>query len=240
MRTILVNRLGDFFLFLGFSFFVFGFGVVCVRAFFFRFLLFFLLASFTKSAQFPFSGWLPKAMRAPTPARSLVHRSTLVTAGLFLIFNFKLIILQSFFGVLFIFFGLFTMVISNLLALYEKDVKKVVALSTMSQIGFCVFSFGLSFFFLTYFHVMSHAFFKRCLFMQLGFMIYYFFGQQDMRGYSFYYEVLLVVQFQFICCLLSLCGMFFIGGMLRKDFVVEIVFLSGGGFFYFLFFLLVV
>jgi NADH-ubiquinone oxidoreductase chain 5 len=148
--------------------------------------MFFLFASFTKRAQFPFSGWLPKAIRAPTPVRSLVHRSTLVTAGVFLIIGFVILNDVSFFRNIFLSFGLLTMCFSNLLALFEKDIKKVIALRTLSQIGFCVFSLGLGFLFLTYFHILRHAFFKSCLFMQVGFIIYFFFGQQDVRGYSFY------------------------------------------------------
>ena len=239
IRTILVNRLGDFFIFLGFSvrFFVRGFLIYGFLGFFF--LIFFVVASFTKSAQFPFSGWLPKAMRAPTPVSSLVHRRTLVTAGLFLIFGFSFLRNILILSYILLMFGLFTILFSNFLAVYEKDVKKVVALRTMSQIGFCMFSLGLCFYFLTYFHVTRHAFFKSCLFMQVGFMIYRFFGQQDVRGYSQYCWRLGLVQFQFLCCLVSLCGIFFLGGLLSKDFIIEYVFISGGGLIFFFLFILI-
>jgi len=179
-------------------------------------------------------------MSAPTPVSSLVHSSTLVTAGLFLIFSFVFFSSFYFFGIVFLLFGLLTMLFSNILAVYEKDVKKVVALSTLSQIGFCVFSLGLGFLFLTYFHVLRHAFFKSCLFMQVGFIIYYFFGQQDVRGYLQFCWGFFFVQFQLLCCLLRLCGIFFLGGLLSKDYVIEQVFLTSYGWFFFVFFISVV
>jgi NADH:ubiquinone oxidoreductase subunit 5 (subunit L)/multisubunit Na+/H+ antiporter MnhA subunit len=118
--------------------------------------------------------------------RSLVHRSTLVTAGLFLIFGFRYICILKRLNQILLGFGLVTMVLSRILGIYEKDVKKVVALRTMSQIGFCVFTLSLRFSFLTYLHLLSHAFFKSCLFIQVGFIIYWFFSQQDVRGYMLY------------------------------------------------------
>jgi NADH-quinone oxidoreductase subunit L len=126
---------------------------------------------------------LPKAIRAPTPVSSLVHRRTLVTAGLFLVYSFSFIVGFILFSKLIICFGIITIFFSNILAVYEKDLKKMVALRTISQVGFCIFSLCLGFVFLMYFHVLRHAFFKRCLFIQVGVIIYKFFGQQDIRGY---------------------------------------------------------
>jgi NADH:ubiquinone oxidoreductase subunit 5 (subunit L)/multisubunit Na+/H+ antiporter MnhA subunit len=160
---------------------------------------------------------------------SLVHRRTLVTAGLFLVFVFGHMVNVILLRRIFLVFGGVTVFFSNILAIFEKDIKKVVALRTMSQIGFCVFSLGLGFIFLTYFHVLRHAFFKSCLFIQVGCMIYFFFSQQDIRGYVFYSGGVLFVQFQFVCCLIRLCGIFFLWGLLRKDFIVEVLFIFRSG-----------
>jgi NADH:ubiquinone oxidoreductase subunit 5 (subunit L)/multisubunit Na+/H+ antiporter MnhA subunit len=163
---------------------------------------------------------LPKAIRAPTPVRSLVHSRTLVTAGLFLLYFFRFLLMSSYL-VLFIFLLSFvTILFSNVLTLYEKDLKKIVALRTLSQIGFCMFTLCFNFTFLCYFHMLSHALFKSCLFIQLGYLIYFFFGQQDMRGYSFSYGTYSFLCFQFLCCLFNLCGLFFCGGILSKDYVI--------------------
>jgi NADH-ubiquinone oxidoreductase chain 5 len=240
MNTVLTNRLGDFFLLVRFSFYLFSTGIIDFGVFFFWFSVFIVFASFTKSAQFPFSGWLPKAMSAPTPVSSLVHRSTLVTAGLFLVFCFTCLMIRSLFLYSVFLTSFFTLTFSNVLATYERDLKKVIALSTLSQIGFCIFILVFSFVFLCFFHMISHALFKRCLFIQLGYFIYFFFGQQDIRSYLFSLVAYNFICFQFLCCLFGLCGIFFCGGMLRKDYVIELVFFFDVGFVFFLGFLLVV
>jgi len=203
----------------------------------FLFILFLLLASFTKRAMFPFSGWLPKAMRAPTPVSSLVHRSTLVTAGLVLLFNFLLLLLNIKNLFLLLVIGLFTIIISRVLSLYERDFKKIVALRTLSQMGFCFFSFGLRFIFLCYMHILSHSLFKRCLFIQVGVIIYYFYGQQDFRFFLLLNKILLFSQFQMLCCLFCLCGLFFSRGFFRKDLIMEFFICDN---MFFIFFIIVV
>ncbi len=184
------------------------------------------MTSFTKSAQFPFSGWLPKAIRAPTPVRSLVHSRTLVTAGLFLLINFRFSFKISLGLCFLIFFGLFTIRISRVLAIYEKDFKKIVALSTLSQIGFCIFTLGLGYTFLTLFHLIRHALFKSCLFMLVGFRIYSFWGQQDIRRYTRFKKLRAFIHFQLLICLFCLCGLFFTRGLVRKDFILEFFFIQ--------------
>src|SRR3954454_20021108 len=116
-------------------------------------------------------------MSAPTPVRALVHRSTLVTAGLIIIFNFFILSGIPFNLFLLIIIGGITIFFSRIISLLEKDLKKVVALRTISQIGFCILAIGFNLFFLSFFHILSHAFFKSCLFIQVGFIIFYFFGQ---------------------------------------------------------------
>lgn len=185
MNTVLTNRLGDFFLFVFFSlcffssFYFFSFSYVCCYS-----SLFLVLAAFTKSAQYPFSGWLPKAMSAPTPVSSLVHRSTLVTAGLVLLINYSVLTINVFISSLILLVGIFTMFFSSVSALYEDDLKKVVALSTLSQMGFSMVTFGLGLNFVCLLHLLSHALFKSCLFIQVGYIIHCSFGQQDGRSYN--------------------------------------------------------
>lgn len=112
--------------------------------------------------------------------RALVHRRTLVTAGLFILFIFFEIFVYFFFVVVFL-VGLVRVFFSSVVGVLEKDIKKIVALRTLSQISLCFLSFSLGFYFLGFFHLLRHAFFKSFLFIQMGFVIGFFLGQQDLR-----------------------------------------------------------
>ena len=238
INVALTNRLGDFFLFFLFSFFFCSSSVL-----FFSFFhlwwgfLFIYLVGFTKRAQFPFRRWLPKAIRAPTPVRALVHSRTLVTAGIVLMLNFCGVLFKSELSFFLSFFGLFTMFFSRLSAIIEQDIKKIVALSTLSQMGFACFVLGLCLNFFCVFHLLRHALFKSCLFIQVGFFLYSSFGTQDGRGLSFLHDISFFVQFQLLLTLFCLCGLLFTGGLVSKDFLLEFLFsLSFPLFFFFFFF----
>nr|YP_004927923.1 NADH dehydrogenase subunit 5 [Cucullanus robustus]ACV96759.1 NADH dehydrogenase subunit 5 [Cucullanus robustus] len=232
MNTALTNRLGDYFLFVFFSFaFLSGCYFLSLSFFICLGSVFLLLASFTKSAQFPFSSWLPKAMSAPTPVSSLVHSSTLVTAGMVLLFNFDSLVLSKEISFLVFFIGLFTMFFSSVAALVEEDLKKVVALSTLSQMGFSMLSLGLGLVFVSLLHLLSHALFKSCLFMQVGYLIHCSFGQQDGRGYSNMGSFSSLIQLQILVTLFCLCGLFFSSGAVSKDYILMFFFSN----FFFLF-----
>lgn len=230
MNTVLTNRVGDYFLFLFFRFFLFG------RNFFY-FLIFggvvlgalLLGAGFTKRAQFPFRGWLPKAISAPTPVRALVHRRTLVTAGLILMINFRVLVLNYWLSIMIFVGGLLTMFFSSLSAVTEVDIKKVVALSTLSQMGFAAMTLGSGYYFVSFVHLLSHAIFKSCLFIQVGIFIHRFFRQQDRRGYSGLGESLFYVQFQILVTLFCLCGLIFTRGAVTKDVILYGVLSVGNG-----------
>jgi len=183
-----------------------------------------ILTAFTKRAQFPFRGWLPKAIRAPTPVRSLVHRRTLVTAGLILIINFNEIILNKDLINFILLGGIFTIFFSRITALVEEDIKKVVALSTLSQIGFSMLTVGLGLRFISFTHLVSHALFKSCLFIQIGYLIHCSFGQQDGRSYSNLGGVPSFIQVQLLVTLFCLCGLIFSRGAVSKDFILELFF----------------
>lgn len=185
-----------------------------------------LIASFTKSAQFPFSRWLPKAISAPTPVSSLVHRRTLVTAGLILLINFSNLLLNNLVLIIIMLIGVFTIFFSRITALVEEDIKKVVALRTLSQIGFSMLTLGLGLSFVSFIHLVSHALFKRCLFMQVGYLIHCNYGQQDGRGYGYNGVFPMFMQVQLLVTLFCLCGLFFSSGIVRKDIILELFFLN--------------
>nr|UXK95541.1 NADH dehydrogenase subunit 5 [Macropostrongyloides baylisi] len=227
MNTALTNRIGDFFIFTFFSsvifygYYFYSFEMVCSAA-----VILLLLTSFTKSAQFPFSSWLPKAMSAPTPVSSLVHSSTLVTAGLILLMNFSKLMLNGSVMMILLLIGLFTMFFSSMAALVEEDMKKVVALSTLSQMGFSMTTLGLGISFISFIHLVSHALFKSCLFMQIGYIIHCNYGQQDGRGYGNNGNLPLFMQLQLLITLFCLCGLVFSSGMVSKDMILEMFFLN--------------
>lgn len=222
INTVLTNRLGDFFLFVFFSFsFFLSYNFFSYQFFLWSSLFFLLITSFTKRAQFPFRGWLPKAMSAPTPVSSLVHRSTLVTAGLLLLFNFSYFLINRFLLVIIFFVRLFTTLFSSLTAVVEEDIKKVVALSTLSQIGFSILTLSLGYYLISLVHLLSHALFKSCLFIQIGYLIHCSFGQQDGRFYSNLCFTPLIIQLQIILTLFCLCGIFFFSGLVSKDLILE-------------------
>lgn len=212
LSTLFTGRLGDFFLLLRLCSFSFRPSSLFLTSPLLL-QLFLALSASTKCALGPFMGWLPRAMRAPTPVSALVHRSTLVTAGLFLLYLFSTLRGSSL--VLLFFLSFFSLFSSGCLALFEEDFKKLVALSTLSQIAFCSLSVSLGALSSSYLHLLGHAFIKSCLFIQVGSLIYSGRGQQDSRvgplGCSFLGRSLLLLS------LLSLCGLLFSSASSSKE-----------------------
>jgi len=138
-----------------------------------------LVVSSTKRAQWPFINWLPAAMAAPTPVRALVHRSTLVTAGVWLIVRFSqsIVLIRT----IWLLLGITTLLVASLTALTEKDAKKVVALSTLRQLGIMFISLRLGNSMICLFHILIHALAKANLFIVVGELLHKSFAQQDMR-----------------------------------------------------------
>lgn len=165
-------------------------------------------------------------MSAPTPVSSLVHSRTLVTAGLILLINFDLIINNFIIMFFLLVVGLFTMFFSSVMALIEEDIKKVVALRTLSQMGFMMFTLGIGLHFISLLHLLRHALFKSCLFIQIGYLIHRNFRQQDGRFYGNNGRLLMFVQLQIIVTLFCLCGLFFTRGIVRKDLILELFFFN--------------
>jgi NADH:ubiquinone oxidoreductase subunit 5 (subunit L)/multisubunit Na+/H+ antiporter MnhA subunit len=122
---------------------------------------------------------LPKAIRAPTPTSALVHRSTLVTAGLVLLITYRELIISKYILVFITFSGFITILLGSLMALSEKSVKKLVAYRTLSQIGLGIMVYGLGQFYIGYYNLISHGFAKRLLFIQVGYLIHVGSNQQN-------------------------------------------------------------
>nr|AYW52357.1 NADH dehydrogenase subunit 5 [Erotylinae sp. 2 ACP-2013] len=184
--------------------------------------LFIILAAITKSAQIPFSSWLPAAMAAPTPVSSLVHSSTLVTAGVYLLIRFNFL-LEGYMIYVLLLLSMLTMFMSGLGANYEFDLKKVIALSTLSQLGLMMSIFCLGEFKLAFFHLLTHALFKALLFMCAGNIIHSMGNCQDIR-----YMGGLIYSMPLTCSLFSisnfsLCGLPFLSGFYSKDLIVEVM-----------------
>nr|ABL09061.1 NADH dehydrogenase subunit 5 [Odontoglaja guamensis] len=184
--TLMTNRLGDALLVVSMLLFTMThqYSIFSLTNYFSDIGLIFLmaLAASTKSAQYPFSSWLPAAMAAPTPVSALVHSSTLVTAGIFLMIRMgNSITLETQTKTLFLFMGAVTCLLGGWAASYENDLKKIIALSTLSQLGVMVFSLGLGLTNLALFHLYTHALFKALLFLAAGNILMSTYGTQDIR-----------------------------------------------------------
>nr|YP_010692964.1 NADH dehydrogenase subunit 5 [Anastrepha striata]WCB98080.1 NADH dehydrogenase subunit 5 [Anastrepha striata] len=185
-----------------------------------------MLAAMTKSAQIPFSSWLPAAMAAPTPVSALVHSSTLVTAGIYLLIRFNILLCDSWMGQGLLLLSGLTMFMAGLGANFEFDLKKIIALSTLSQLGLMMSILSMGFYKLAFFHLLSHALFKALLFMCAGAIIHNMNNSQDIRlmgGLGIYMPL---TSGCFNVANLALCGMPFLAGFYSKDLILEIVSLS--------------
>nr|DAZ91342.1 TPA_asm: ND5 [Gammarus chevreuxi] len=185
-----------------------------------------ILAGMTKSAQLPFSAWLPAAMAAPTPVSALVHSSTLVTAGVYLLIRFSPVIEESGLSKVLLVVSVMTMVMAGVGAMFESDMKKVVALSTLSQLGLMMMTLSVGMKELAFFHLISHAMFKSTLFMCAGFMIHSVGGSQDSRVMSGFAVSSPVLGVMLSGTNLALCGFPFLAGFYSKDALLEHMFMS--------------
>nr|YP_010620948.1 NADH dehydrogenase subunit 5 [Catara rugosicollis]WAX39292.1 NADH dehydrogenase subunit 5 [Catara rugosicollis] len=195
-----------------------------------------VLAAMTKSAQIPFSSWLPAAMAAPTPVSALVHSSTLVTAGVFLLIRFSVVFSDWLNMILLLVSGL-TMFMAGLGANFEYDLKKIIALSTLSQLGLMMSILSMGFSVLAFFHLLTHALFKALLFMCAGMLIHVMKDSQDIR-YMGNLSFQMPLTSSCLCISnFALCGMPFLAGFYSKDLILEVVSLSYMNMFgFFLFF----
>lgn len=175
-------------------------------------------------------------MEAPTPVSSLVHRRTLVTGGYFLLvfFNNERF---GFFVFFLLFFSLISIFISSFLSILELDIKQLVAWSTMSQVSLVFLFFGRGYYFFSFLHLLSHAFFKSLLFLQVGFLIVFNSGDQDYRKLKGFFNYNYVV-ISFFVSVFSLISLFFLGGIISKDIFLDFFF-EGNSLFLLGFFILI-
>nr|AND96701.1 NADH deshydrogenase subunit 5 [Onthophagus pullus] len=229
MITALSNRIGDVFLLLsiawmlnygGFNYYFYVDYMKMDEIFIIG--LFIMIAAMTKSAQIPFSSWLPAAMAAPTPVSSLVHSSTLVTAGVYLLIRFNLSLNYNCMMFM-LFIGSMTMFMAGLGANYEYDLKKIIALSTLSQLGLMMSILSLGEYKLAFFHLLTHALFKALLFMCGGCMIHNLNNCQDIRFMGNLINLMPLTCAFFIISNMALCGLPFLSGFYSKDLILEIV-----------------
>nr|YP_009235852.1 NADH dehydrogenase subunit 5 [Bactrocera umbrosa]AMD83707.1 NADH dehydrogenase subunit 5 [Bactrocera umbrosa] len=185
-----------------------------------------VLAAMTKSAQIPFSSWLPAAMAAPTPVSALVHSSTLVTAGVYLLIRFNILLSGSWLGDLLLLLSGLTMFMAGLGANFEFDLKKIIALSTLSQLGLMMSILSMGFYSLAFFHLLTHALFKALLFMCAGAIIHNMNNSQDIRLMGGLGVYMPLTSGCFNVANLALCGMPFLAGFYSKDLILEVVSLS--------------
>nr|YP_010461166.1 NADH dehydrogenase subunit 5 [Strophopteryx fasciata]UUF92097.1 NADH dehydrogenase subunit 5 [Strophopteryx fasciata] len=197
-----------------------------------------MLAAMTKSAQIPFSSWLPAAMAAPTPVSALVHSSTLVTAGVYLLIRFNVLLAGSNLGTFLLLFAGLTMFMAGLGANFEFDLKKIIALSTLSQLGLMMSILAMGFPKLAFFHLLTHALFKALLFMCAGAIIHNMKDSQDIRYMGGLVLQMPLTSSCFNLSNLALCGTPFLAGFYSKDLILEIVSLSYMNYFSFMLYFL--
>lgn len=214
LLTLLTNRLGDAILLITLCRFLSSLigDILLRRSLFLTFI--FMMLTLTKRAQWPFIRWLPAAIAAPTPVRSLVHSSTLVTAGVWLIIRFRSTTILNI--ILWGTLGILTLTVASLSALLEVDAKKIVALSTLRQLGliFIALSFGTPS--ICLFHILIHALAKANLFIVVGGLLHRRFSQQDARLINSRATRSFVIK-RIIISLFRLVGVTFTSGFFSKE-----------------------
>jgi NADH-ubiquinone oxidoreductase chain 5 len=187
-----------------------------------------MVAGCTKRAQIPFSSWLPAAIAAPTPVSALVHSSTLVTAGVFLLIRFyPFLHLSLYFNKILLFTAVITIFMAGIRAATECDIKKIIALSTLSQLGIIICSLGLGAPIIALFHIITHALFKALLFICAGQSIADHAHGQDLRWMGNLPAQNPVTTSSILIANIALCGLPFLAGFYSKDLIIEYM-LTGG------------
>nr|YP_002149675.1 NADH dehydrogenase subunit 5 [Madracis myriaster]ACA84066.1 NADH dehydrogenase subunit 5 [Madracis myriaster]ARU77423.1 NADH dehydrogenase subunit 5 [Madracis decactis] len=234
IKAMLVNRIGDIGLLLAMFLLwdLFGsldFSTIFNSIFFsnqmFFICLFLFFGVMGKSAQLGLHTWLPDAMEGPTPVSALIHAATMVTAGVFLLIRASplfdvvplILIIISIVGVL-------TVFIAGTIGLVQNDLKKIIAYSTCSQLGYMVVACGLSHYAISLFHLMNHAFFKALLFLSAGSLIHAVIDEQDIRKMGGLLSFLPLTYVFFLIGSFSLMGFPFLTGFYSKDLILEFAF----------------
>ena len=247
IKAFIVNRVGDFGLAIGIFLIFFYFGTINFKEVFdlapqfseknlvfFGFesslitliCLFLFIGAMGKSAQFLLHTWLPDAMEGPTPVSALIHAATMVTAGVFLVvrcsplFEYSQTVLN-----LVTIVGMITAIFAASVALVQNDIKKIVAYSTCSQLGYMFFAAGIGAYHVAMFHLFTHAFFKALLFLGSGSVIHAFKDEQDIRNMGGVRKKLPYTYIFMLIGTLALTGFPFLSGFYSKDAIIEFAYL---------------
>nr|WKW95284.1 NADH dehydrogenase subunit 5 [Ixodes pacificus] len=228
MITVLMNRVGDVTLMMS-VIFLLNYGSMDMNSV--KEIIkvcggFIMISGMTKSAQIPFSAWLPAAMAAPTPVSSLVHSSTLVTAGIYLLIRFSILFEMKFYSSIMMILSSMTMFMAGVGANLEMDFKKIIAFSTLSQLGMIMLILSLGKMELAFFHLLMHALFKSMLFLCAGLVIHTFSGVQDIRYLGGFFSFSPVISGCMGLASLSLFGFPFVGGFYSKDLILEFIYMN--------------
>ncbi len=180
--------------------------------------LFLFIGACGKSAQIPLYTWLPDAMAGPTPVSALIHAATMVTAGIFMITRLNFLFdLASDVQTIIAVIGAATALIAATIGLFQNDIKKVLAYSTVSQLGLMFMALGFGAYEIAVFHVITHAFFKACLFLGSGSVIHALHGEQDMRNMGGLRKAMPVTFITMLLSSLAISGIFPLSGFWSKD-----------------------
>lgn len=203
IKAILYNKIGDI-------------GLLLVILNYYNlnniFLLGFIIGAIAKSAQIFFIGWLTSAMSGPTPVSSLLHSATMVTAGIYLLIRYNI------YSEYYSYIGIITLLLGGLLAIISNDIKTIIALSTVSQLGYLFYSqlIGLS----NYNHIIIHGFFKSLLFLTSGLIIHKLINIQDIRQYGSLIFILPIEYLYFLISSLSLIAIPYFSGYYTKELLI--------------------
>jgi NADH-ubiquinone oxidoreductase chain 5 len=233
LSAFLTNRVGDCFLTIGMFAILWSFGNVDYATVFSTapFVsdnivtlvgICLLIGAMAKSSQVGLHIWLPMAMEGPTPVSALIHAATMVTAGVYLLMRCSpLIEYSNTVLILCLWLGAITTIFSSLIGLFQQDIKKVIAYSTMSQLGMMVIAVGLSSYNIALFHLVNHAFYKALLFLGAGAVIHAVADNQDFRRYGGLKSFLPLTYSVMLIASLSLVAFPFMTGFYSKDFIIE-------------------
>ncbi len=247
-KAFIMNRIGDLGFLVGMLLIIFNFHTLSYHEFFDKLhnsqtivptstynwiAICLFIGAMGKSAQVPLYTWLPDAMAGPTPVSALIHAATMVTAGIYMIVRSNALYdLAPMALDLVATIGLITALLAATIALYQNDIKKVLAYSTVSQLGFMFLALGVGAYTTGVFHVMTHAFFKALLFLGAGSVIHAMGGEQDITRMGGLRKKLPVTYFTFLIGVLAISGFPFTSGFVSKDEILMAVYEHNKLYFY--------
>lgn len=235
IKAFIVNRVGDFAFMVGIAALFMNFGSIYFKDIFAKaamsntnidlICLLLFIGAMGKSAQIGLHTWLPDAMEGPTPVSALIHAATMVTAGVFLVIRFSPLFLLSPSVLIFItYIGAATAIFAATIALVQNDIKKIIAYSTCSQLGYMFFACGVGAYPVALFHLMTHAFFKALLFLGAGNVIYATHHEQDINKMGGLWKKIPVTYGLMLIGSLALAGVYPFAGYFSKDLILEVAY----------------